>query len=261
MNVLALPGRVRQNRWDLVRNLVAKDIKVRYMGSFLGFAWALGNPAFTIITYLIVFTWIIPVTKDRFALHLVTGIFHWMLFAQIVSQSCEWLVNNKNLIQKINFPRLLIPVSGALTVGVFWIAAMVVYCIVFPMIGGVATSALLWYPLVLLCFVLMIFGLGLILSVLHVIYRDIKPLVDVLIPLLCWLTPVIWVKANLSQEVQRVVGYNPIAPFFNAFTAIFHSGLPPQTHDILLCIGVAVVSIVTGLVVFIRKADLLVELL
>jgi len=259
--VLTQKEQERRSRCDLVRNLVAKEVKVRYMGSLFGFFWALGNPAFTIITYLIVFTWIIPVTKDRFALHLMTGIFHWMLFAQIVSQSCEWLTNNKNLLQKINFPRLLLPVSAALTVGVFWVAAMAVYCVVFPMIGGVVTSALLWYPLILVCFITMIFGIGLILSVLHVVYRDVKPLVDVLVPLLCWLTPVIWIKENLSQDVQRIVSYNPLAPFFSSFSSILHRGVPPQMEDVLLCVGIAVVSIVIGLVCFTRKVDFLVELL
>jgi len=249
------------SKLDLVRNLVAKEIKVRYMGTFLGFAWALGNPLISIITYYLVFTYLLPTGQDRFALHLVTGIFHWMLFAQVIPQSCEWLTNNHHLLQKVRFPRLLLPISATLTVTVFWIAAMLMYCVLFPLLGGIATSALLWYPLVLVCFVIFIFGVGLLLSVLHARYRDIKPLVDVLVPLLFWLTPIVWFRSNLSADVQEIAAYNPVAPFFNALTAILHDGLSPESGDIWWCAGIALLALVAGLVTFHRNVDNLVDIL
>jgi len=251
----------RWSRWDIVRNLVAKEIKVRYMGTFLGFVWALGNPLVSIITYFLVFTYILPTGQDRFALHLVTGIFHWVLFAQLVPQSCEWLTNNHHLLQKIRFPRILLPVSATLTVGVFWGVAMLMYCMLFPLLGGVATWALLWYPVILLCFVAMILGVGLLLSVLQVLYRDIKHLADVLVPLLFWLTPIVWVRSNLSADVRAIVVYNPIAPFFNAFTSILHDSSRPEMGDVLWCIGVAAAALTVGVTVFSRKVDALVDIL
>lgn len=92
-------------KWrDLIINLVSKEIKIRYMGATLGFVWSLGNPLVVTLTYYTVFTYILPSSQDRFALHLVTGVVHWMLLAQIVSQSGEWLINNGNLIRKLRFP-------------------------------------------------------------------------------------------------------------------------------------------------------------
>ncbi|MEA8593001.1 ABC transporter permease [Pseudomonas aeruginosa] len=245
---------------DLVRNLVAKEIKVRYMGAVLGFAWSLGNPLVVTLTYYVVFTFILPSGQDRFALHLVTGVVHWMLLQQIITQSCEWLINNHTLIQKLHFPRLLLPVSGALTVGVFWTVALAVYWALIPLLGGVVTHALIWYPIVLASFVALVVGTGLALSVLQVAHRDIKHLVDVFVPLLFWFTPIVWVTTSLPAEVRNIVAYNPVAPFFNAFSSILHQGVAPEPSQLLLCITLGMGALATGLAVF-RKADNVVEYL
>lgn len=248
-------------KWrDLVFNLVAKEIKVRYMGAGLGFAWSLGNPLVVTLTYYMVFTYILPSNQDRFALHLVTGIVHWMLFSQVVLQSSEWLINNNSLIRKLRFPRVILPLSGALTVGVFWAVAMAVYACLYTFIGGVISSALIWYPIVLIPYIAMILGLGLGISVLQIIHRDIKHITEVFVPLLFWLTPIVWVTARLPKEVAVVVLYNPLAPFFNCFNAILHGGVQPSVQDLLLCWIIGAATLIVGLWVF-KRVDRVVEYL
>lgn len=246
-------------RWgDLIRNLVAKEIKVRYMGAALGFAWSLGNPLIVTLTYFTVFTYILPSHQDRFALHLVTGVVHWMLLQQILTQSCDWLINNQGLIRKLHFPRVLLPASGVLTVAVFWAVAMIVYGALFPLLGGAATKALLWYPLVLIAFLALVVGAGLALSVLQVYHRDLKHLVEVFVPLLFWFTPIVWVTTSLPDNVQKIVSYNPVAPFFNAFTSILHQGVSPEPSQLLLCAGLGGGAMLVGIAVF-SKVDNVVE--
>lgn len=248
-------------KWrDLVMNLVAKEVKIRYMGAALGFVWSLGNPLVVTLTYYVVFTYILPSNQDRFALHLVTGVVHWMLFNQIISQSCEWLVNNNNLIRKLRFPRILLPLSGALTVCVFWGAAMLVYAALFSVLGGAMTMALAWYPLVLISFMALILGVGLALSVLQVTVRDTKHLVDIFVPLLFWFTPIVWMTSTLPAGAAEIVAFNPVAPYFNSFTAILHDGIIPKTSDLFICVGLGAASLVIGLGVF-KKADKIVEYL
>lgn len=189
-------------KWrDLVINLVCKEIKIRYMGATLGFVWSLGNPLVVTLTYYMVFTYILPSSQDRFALHLVTGVVHWMLLAQIVSQSGEWLINNGNLIRKLRFPRILLPASGALTVIVFWAGCMIVYASLFAMLGGVFTRALFFYPIVLIAFMALIMGFGLALSVIQITVRDAKHFIDVFLPLLFWFTPIVWVTSSLPEAL------------------------------------------------------------
>lgn len=248
-------------RWrDLVINLVAKDIKVRYMGATLGFIWSLGNPLAVTLTYYMVFTYILPSSQDRFALHLVTGLVHWMLLAQVLSQSGEWLTHNGNLIRKLRFPRILLPLSGVLTIVVFWSGVMMVYMTLFSLLGGVVSRAMLFYPLVLVSFMALLLGVGLVISVIQITVRDVKHLVDVLVPLMFWMTPIIWVTSSLPKDVARVVALNPVAPYFNSFKAILHEGVSPSADDLLVCVGLGAASVVVGLMVF-RGVDRRVEYL
>jgi lipopolysaccharide transport system permease protein len=245
---------------DLVINLVAKEIKIRYMGATLGFIWSLGNPLVVTLTYYLVFTYILPSGQDRFALHLVTGIVHWMLLAQMLSQSGDWLISNSNLIRKLRFPRVLLPLSGALTIVVFWAASMLVYAALFSVLGGVVTKAMFFYPIVLLSFMALILGVGLMLSVVQVTVRDAKHLVDVFVPLLFWLTPIVWVTAALPAQVADIVALNPVAPYFISFTDILHDGVVPSLHNLVLCISLGTASLLIGLAVF-SKVDRVVEYL
>ena len=248
-------------RWrDLVVNLVAKDIKVRYMGATLGFIWSLGNPLAVTLTYYVVFTYILPSSQDRFALHLVTGLVHWMLLAQVLSQSGEWLTHNGNLIRKLRFPRILLPLSGALTIVVFWSGVMLVYMALFSLLGGVASRAMLFYPLVLVSFMALLMGAGLVISVIQITVRDVKHLIDVLVPLMFWMTPIVWVTSSLPSDIARIAAFNPVAPYFNSFKAILHEGVIPPTADLLLCVGLGALSVVAGLLVF-RGVDRRVEYL
>ncbi len=245
---------------DLVFNLVAKEIKIRYMGAVLGFVWSLGNPLVVTLTYYMVFTYLLPSNQDRFALHLVTGVVHWILLAQTLSQSGEWLTNNSNLIRKLRFPRILLPISGALTVAVFWLGGFVVYAASFTFLGGQVTAALLYYPIVLLSFMALIMGVGLALSVIQVTVRDVKHLVDVLLPLLFWLTPIVWMTSSLPAGVSGIVAFNPLAPFFNSFNNILHAGVAPVGSDLLICVTLGAISLCVGLWTF-KKADSVVEYL
>jgi len=248
-------------KWqDLVLNLVSKEIKIRYMGAALGFAWSLGNPLVVTLTYYIVFTYILPSNQDRFALHLVTGVIHWMLFSQIILQSSDWLIGNNSLIRKLSFPRILLPLSGALTVGAFWLVAIAVYAVLYRLLGGHLDSALLWYPLVLIPYALMIMGLALAISVLQITWRDIKHMTEVFVPLLFWLTPIVWVTAALPHDIAKIVSLNPLAPFFNSFTAVLHESVQPPFQDLALCWVIGLTSIIAGLLVF-RRADKVVEFL
>lgn len=183
-----------------------------------------------------------------------------MLFSQIILQSSDWLIGNNSLIRKLSFPRILLPLSGALTVGAFWLVAIAVYAALYKLLGGYPGSALQWYPLVLMPYVLMIMGLALAISVLQITWRDIKHVTEVFVPLLFWLTPIVWVASALPHDIAKIVSFNPLAPFFNSFTAILHESVQPSLRDLALCWGIGLTSIITGLLVF-KRADKVVELL
>lgn len=244
---------------DLVLNLVAKEIKIRYMGTALGFAWSLGNPLLVTLTYFVVFTYIFPSRQDRFVLHLATGMLHWTLFSQITLMGCEWMTGNSSLLKKIWFPRAIVPLSGILGILVFWLAALLVYVVLYWPLGGMLSPALLAYPLVLAAYLAFAYGLGLAVSIIHALMRDLRHLVEVGLPLLFWATPIIWAPATLPAGVQPVMALNPLYPFFIAFSAILHDGAWPDPLGLLRCAIEGAGMLAIGVVVFRRNADRAVE--
>lgn len=244
---------------DLLFNLVAKDIKVRYMGTVVGVAWSLGNPLLVTATYFVVFTYFFPSRQDRFVLHLATGMLHWSLFSQIVLMGCDWMTSNGNLLKKIYFPRIIIPLSGMMTSMAFWAAALLVYSVLYFPLGGQFSLAMLAYLLLLPIFLAFSFGIGLIFCITHALVRDLRHLIDVLLPLLFWLTPVIWQPASLPPQILPILALNPLYPFFTSFDAILHDGVMPSPWKLLLCFVLGMSALFCGLWLFRAKVDKVVE--
>jgi lipopolysaccharide transport system permease protein len=229
------------------------------MGTALGFLWSLGNPLLVTLTYFIVFTFLFPSRQDRFVLHLATGMLHWTLFSQIVLMGCEWFTGSSSLLKKIWFPRMIVPVSGMLGILTFWAAALVVYALLYMLLGGHPSLAMLAYPLVLIAYLAFAFGVGLVACVIHALYRDLRHLLEVALPLLFWATPIIWAPSTLPEGVQPVMALNPLYPFFIAFSDILHDSAWPNSLDLLRCLVTGFAMLAVGLVVFRRNADRAVE--
>ncbi len=190
-------------RWwsyrDLLRNLVTKEIKVRYQGAALGFAWSLMNPLMIILMYLVIFTYVFPSNSPHYPLFMVVGIVHWNLFSLLAMQGSDILVSNAGLLKKIYFPRLLAPLSNLLVNLTLWFMALGILLVLYLPLGGHWHLGLLLYPLYLLMFLGFTFGIMLVLSVLYVDFRDLKHLVEVFVQLLFWATPIIRSSAMLCS--------------------------------------------------------------
>lgn len=137
---------------------------------------------------------------------------------------------------------------------------MIIYASLFITLGGVLTPALLFYPVVLLAFISLIMGIGLALSVIQITVRDARHFVDVFLPLLFWLTPIVWVTSSLPEGIARIAAYNPVALYFNSFSSILHAGVVPDARDLVLCVLLGAASLAVGLAMF-RKVDRMVEYL
>lgn len=247
------------SNFDLILNLVKKDIQIRYMGSSLGFLWSLGNPLITTITYYLVFTSIFPNSDGRFALYLVTGILHWNLVVQLLPQSCEWLTNNSNLLRKIWFPRVLLPLASVCTILIFWSSALIVYLILFKFLGGKIGISLALYPFVLASFIAFLIGCSLIISVLYVNMRDLKYLIEVIMPILFWCTPIIWKVNTLPSHVVFWLNLNPLTVYFKIFSDILYSSKIPNSNDLLTAFIMGLAMLLLGWIIFKKLSNDIVE--
>jgi lipopolysaccharide transport system permease protein len=251
-------------RWwsyrDLVRNLVSKEIKVRYQGAALGFAWSLMNPLMITLMYLVVFTYVFRSNLPHYPLFMVVGIIHWNLFSMLVMQSSELLVGNADLLKKIYFPRLLVPFSNLLVNATLWLMALGVLLVLYKPLGGVWHWGLLLYPFYLLMFLGFTFGVMLVLSVLYIDFRDIKHLVEVFIQLLFWGTPIIYPITRIPYPiVQELMKLSPFAEFSLIFQDIFWRNVVPSWQITLAFSGWTCLALAIGLGLFYRRGAKLIE--
>ncbi|XTI71608.1 ABC transporter permease [Acidithiobacillus sp. AC3] len=244
---------------DLVRNLVIKDLKVRYQGAAFGFLWSLGNPLALILLYDFVFTHIFRSDLPNYILYLVIGILHYNLFAQAVSQGCESLTGASGLIQKIYFPRILVPTASLLFTIVLWIIAILILAVLYPFLGGVYHWGLLLYPLALGLYLAFIWGIVLTFSVLQVELRDLKHLVEIALMFGFWCTPIAYDINVLKPSTRAIISLNPLTQFMDLFHALLYAGTLPALSHVFISLVWTIATLAVGMTLFRRKAKHLVE--
>lgn len=244
---------------DLVRNLVVKDLKVRYQGAALGFLWSLGNPLALILMYYFVFTHIFRSDLPHYILYLVIGVLHYNLFSQSIAQSCESLTGASGLIQKIYFPRILVPTSSLLFTLALWIIAILILVVLYPFLGGVYHWGLLLYPLALTLYIIFIWGIVLTFSVLQVEFRDLKHLVEIALMFGFWFTPIGYDINVLKPATREIISFNPLTQFMDLFHALLYAGTLPGLNHVLIACGWTIATVTMGMILFHRKARHLVE--
>ncbi len=197
---------------ELLYFLVWRDIKVRYKQTVLGAAWAILQPLLTMLVFSLFFGRLARVASDElpYALFCFAALVPWTFFANGLTQSSSSLVGSANLITKVYFPRLTLPIAGVtaglvdLALGLIVLAGMMAYYRVVP------TVNVLWAPLFLLLALVTCLGAGLWLSALNVQYRDVRFAVPFLTQLWMFVTPVAYPSSLLSEPWRTLFGLNPM---------------------------------------------------
>ncbi len=244
----------------LLLNLVRKDIRVRYMGAALGFAWSLANPLVITIMYLLVFTYLFPSNLPDYPLFIVTGMIHWMFFSQVITQSSDVLVANSGLVKKIYFPRLLIPTSTLCTNLTLWSGTLAIYLVLYTLIlGGHFNWVQLLYPVYFALFLIVIWGLSLCLCTFYVRFRDLKHLVEVAIQVLFWGTPIVYSISHVPPIAKLILAISPVTEFILICQDLFYWRVAPTWHLTLALAAWAVVLGGVGTYFFERRVPHLIE--
>jgi lipopolysaccharide transport system permease protein len=197
---------------ELLYFLIWRDIKVRYKQTVLGVAWAILQPLLTMLVFSLFFGRLAGVCSDGlpYSLFCFTALVPWTFFANGLTQSSNSLVGSANLITKVYFPRLAIPLASAiaglvdLAPGFVLLAGMMAYQ------GIVPTAHIVWAPLFLLLALVTCLGAGLWLSALNVQFRDVRFAVPFLTQLWMFATPVAYPSSLLSEPWRTLFGLNPM---------------------------------------------------
>jgi ABC-2 type transport system permease protein len=250
--------------------LAVTDWKLRFYGSVLGYLWQLVRPfAFFGVIY-VVFTEIVDLGDqiENYGVYILFGLVLFTFFAEVTTGCLHSLVSRENLLRKMSFPRLAIPFSVTLT-GLFNLGGTLVAVFIFAVANGVyPTTSWLELPLLILLLALLSSGVGMLLSVLYVRYRDVEPIWEVITQVLFYASPVLYVSTLVPECCQRPYVAQPLAAILTEMRhAVVDSGAPDVVaaiggaHRLLIPIALILGAFGLGLWAFNREAPRIAEYL
>ena len=237
---------------ELVYFLVWRDIKVRYKQTVLGAAWAVLQPVATMIVFSIFFGRLAGMPSDGlpYPLFNYAALVPWTFFANGLSQSALSLVGSSNLIKKVYFPRLAIPLSAVCGGSVDFAMALLVLFIMQAYYGVYPSANVLWLPVFILMAFMTSLGTGLWLSALNVRYRDVKYTLTFLVQFWMFATPIAYPSSLVQEKWRWLFGLNPMAGVVESFRwALLDTKTQPD-RMILLSFFVASCILAGGLFYF-----------
>ncbi len=197
-------ARQGQLRWELLANLVRKDLKVKYKNSFLGFAWSLANPLLYLAVFSLVFSYFLRSQVPNFAVFLMSGLLVWNFFSSATQAATGSVVGAANLVKKVRFPRMVLPLASVGFAAVHFALQLAVLFAFLLVLYRDAFGPQLWLLLPALAVALAFAtGMSLLVSGLNVRYRDVGHLLEIALTAWFWITPIIY---PLTMVTDRLTG-------------------------------------------------------
>ena len=240
--------------WDfreLVYFFVWRDIKIRYKQTAIGAAWAILQPFLTMLVFTLFFGRLahIPSEGLPYPIFYYSALLPWMYFAASLQNATNTIVENQRLVTKVYFPRLALPLSAVLSgladfgVSFLMFLAMLIY------FRTRISAAVIWLPVFLLLAVLTALGVGLWLSALNAMYRDVRYVVPFLVQFWMFASPVVYPSSLVPQKWRWLYGLNPMAGVIEGFRWSLGRGNPPG-RLVLVSTGVMILILLSGIAYF-----------
>lgn len=189
---------------DLLTQLVVRDLKVRYKNSVLGFFWSLINPLVQVATITIVFKYVMPIGIPNYSAYLLVAFLPWMFFQMSLMDASQSVLAHHDLLRKVYFPREVLPLSMVIANLIHFLMALVVFFIYLLVIGAPIVFTWFLLPLLVLIEFLFVTGLAFFISAMNVFYEDIKYIVGVLLNILFYLTPIIYLSEQVFVKLDEI---------------------------------------------------------
>lgn len=235
---------------------VWRDIKVRYKQTFFGFAWAIFQPLMMMLVFTLFFGTLagIPSNGIPYPLFTYAALLPWSLFSEGLSRSASSLISETNLIQKVYFPRIIIPFASIVSPLIDFFVAFVILLIMMFYYSYMPTVLMLWIPVFLLFQIMLALGMGLWLSAINVEYRDIRYIVPFFLQLLMFASPIIYSSSFVPARFQIAYGIlNPISGILEGYRWAIVGTAPPSFYQLIASAAITIVILVSGLYFFRRR--------
>jgi ABC-2 type transport system permease protein len=245
---------------ELIKNLVLRDLKLKYRGSLLGFVWSLVNPLMMIAVYTVAFTYIIRIRVEGFVFFVMLGTLAWSFFSSSASMSTGAVVDSGGLMKSVTFPRAILPIATVLFNLAQHLLTVTVILPIMLLVNHVSLSpAMLLYPFFLVLQLLFTIGVAFVLAAGTAFFRDVRHLLDIALSALFWMTPILYPLSQVPERMRPLILLTPVSPFIVAYQQIFYYGQLPDLMVWIVAMIYGVAMFLVGVWLFLSVEDQLVE--
>ena len=243
-----------------VLSSIKTEFRIKFVRSSLGGLWMILHPLSQVLIFAFVLSAVmsakLPGIDNRYAyaIYLMAGTLGWSLFAEIVNRCLTLFIENANILKKLVFPKIALPliVTGSALINntLLFVAIL----LIFGVLGHLPGMALLWLPVLMLITIALALGLGLILGVLNVFMRDIGQLVPVCMQFLFWFTPIVYTVNIIPEQYRKWLAINPLFPVITGYQNVLLYNKEPDLAGLDVIALIALVLLAFALLLF-RKAS------
>lgn len=239
----------------LLKEFIIRDLKIKYRRSVLGYLWSLLNPLLMMIVLTAVFSNMFRFDIPNFPIYLLSGQILFNFFSEATTVSMNSIIGSGGLIKKVYVPKYIFPLSRVISSFVTLLFSLVAIIIVVLVTNVKLTAHVLLFPLPLLYILIFTIGIGLIMSVLAVYFRDMLHLYTVLLSAWMYLTPIFYPVSAVPDYIKTVIYANPMYYFVESFRDVILYNQFPSFHTNLMCIIFSLSAFLLGLLIFYKNQN------
>lgn len=235
---------------ELIKNLVMSDLKTKYSGSVLGFAWSMLNPLMMMLVLYFVFSNVFKFTQEHFALYLLIGLTSWRFFAMGTTSAMSSIVGRASLVTKIRIPREVLTISVVISA---LISSMLEFLVLIPLLlifGASLSLTFLIFPVFHVIYFFIIYGISLGLASLYVYYRDLNQIWDVLLQIGFFFSPIVYPVSLIPEKYLSYYMLNPVTRIIEMYRDVLLSNKIPGFLDFAIVVSSGIIFFVCGSLLF-----------
>lgn len=239
------------NYRTMIGSLIQRDLRGRYKGSVLGFAWTFLNPLLQLIVYTVVFSEIMTMGIEDYYLFLFVALIPWIFFNSSLTGGASCIISQKEMVKKIYFPREVIPISFVTCQLVNMLLSLIVVFAVLLISGkGINLEALVFLPIIILAEYLLTISIAMISSAITVYLRDIEHIIIILGTAWQFLTPVMYSVDMVPEKFRLIFMLNPMTPITVAYRDILYYKKIPEITTLVHGFLLSIILLIVGCVIF-----------
>ena len=240
---------------QLVNFLIRRELKVKYRGTILGYLWSMLNPLLTMTVISLVFSRLMRGIPD-YNIFVLSGLLIWNVALGTIISGTNSIVANTHLLRKVKMPIWVFPLVSLGSSLTNFLLSLLPFAVVFAFSDRSLDLQILLVPILIIMFALFLTGISLTLATLNVFFRDISHVLDPVLTLVFYATPIIYDRHSdiIPEKIAKILGYNPFTHYIETIRAcLYGSSEPPSLESIAITVGLAIISMLTGYWVYKRK--------